>query len=50
MPWINPEQIKVPKIVWTDIRQLDKAALLAAQEIPNEDAIGENEVDKSEIE
>lgn len=48
-PWINPEQIRVPKIDWNDIRQLDRGALMAAQEIPNEAAINENETDKSEM-
>jgi hypothetical protein len=49
MPWVNPEQIKVPRIDWSDIRQFDKNAMLAAQDIPNEGAIGEAETDKNDL-
>lgn len=44
MPWMNPEQISVPRIDWNDIRQFDKSELMNLQKIPDENNIDEHEL------
>ncbi|CAF0760664.1 unnamed protein product [Brachionus calyciflorus] len=42
MPWVNPEQFKMPRIDWNDIQTLDKAQL--ASNSVDESQISENQI------
>ena len=45
-PWINPELIKIPKIDWNDINELNMDEF---REKIDESQISQNEVDKNEL-
>lgn len=47
-PWVNPEQIKVPRIDWNDIVAMDLALLNA--NLVDESNINENDIDKNDLE
>jgi hypothetical protein len=45
-PWLNPEQISVPRLDWKDISAFDVSGL---QNNVDESQINENEVDKNDL-